>query len=84
LKLDPNNVRTLKAMGHVREVQGQTHLALDNYLRVLQIDQQQGMVAQRVASLQSQMAGLPVPNGMGGNPGITSDRYGSVAPYLQR
>ena len=32
LKLDPDNVRVLKAMGHVREIQGETHLALDNYL----------------------------------------------------
>ncbi|MDG1873797.1 MAG: tetratricopeptide repeat protein [Mariniblastus sp.] len=84
LKLNPNDIRTLKAMGHVREVQGQTLLALDNYVRVLQIDRQQSSVAQRVASLQSQMAKLPVPNDLGGNQGITPNRYGAVAPYLQR
>jgi len=68
LKIDSNSIRALKAMGHVREVQGQTHLALDNYLRVLQINNQDTSVAQRVASLQS----------------VNPSRYGAVDPYLQR
>lgn len=84
LKLDSNNVRVLKAMGHVRESQGQTHLALDNYLRVLQIDNQQTEVAAKVAALQSQLAQVPGPNGQGtpstGNP----TRYGAADPYIQR
>jgi len=83
LKLNSNDVRALKAMGHVRELQGQTHLALDNYLRVLQLDQQQNAVAQRVASLQSHLAQLPVPNGLNGST-TNPSRYGSVAPYLRR
>lgn len=91
LKLDANNIRALKAMGHVRERQGQTHLALDNYLRVLQVDQSQQDVANRVASLQAQLAQLPVQgnpalNTNGPSPANTpgSNRYGSVAPYLAR
>ena len=89
LKIDSNNVRVLKAMGHVREVQGQTHLALDNYLRVLQLDGQQNEVATKVASLQNQLAQLPVLNNPGNGIGTTNQpsaapsRYGAVAPYLR-
>ncbi len=84
LKIDSNNVRALKAMGHVREVQGQTHLALDNYLRVLQINNQDTTVAQRVATLQTQLASLPASNNA--NPSQTNNpsRYGAVDPYLKR
>ncbi len=84
LKLDANNVRTLKAMGHVREIQGQTHLALDNYLRVLQIDGQQNDVVAKVASLQTQLAQLPVPNGFNSQPAAAPSRYGAADPYLKR
>lgn len=84
LKIDSNNVRVLKAMGHVREIQGQTHLALDNYLRVLQLDNQQTSVAQRVASLRSQLASLPVANGTNGATTTNPSRYGSINPFLQR
>ena len=88
LKLDPNNVRALKAMGHVREIQGQTHLALDNYLRVLQLDNQQVAVASKVASLQTQLAQLPGQNNLsnngGGNTSPNPSRYGATDPYLKR
>ena len=84
LKIDSNNIRALKAMGHVREVQGQTHLALDNYLRVLQINNQDTSVAQRVASLQNQLAKLPTDNNANSSPATNPSRYGAVAPYLQR
>ena len=85
LRLDGQNVRALKAMGHIREVQGQTHLALDNYLRVLQADQSQSDVASRVASLQHQLA----QNSGGTNQALQAapnqqPRYGAVNPYLQR
>ncbi len=84
LKIDSSNVRVLKAMGHVREIQGQTHLALDNYLRVLQIEgQAEPMIVSKVASLQAQLAQLPVPNGV--SPQSTNpSRYGATTPYLQR
>ena len=81
LRIDAGNVRALKAMGHVREVQGQTELALDNYLRVLQIEPQQAEVAQRVASLQSRLAQAGAANPAGGN---TPARYGAANPYLPR
>ncbi len=87
LKLDANNVRVLKAMGHVREIQGQTHLALDNYLRVLQLDNQQTAVASKVASLQTQLAQVPAANGQinNGNPPLASpSRYGEADPYVKR
>lgn len=56
LRLDSNNVRALKAMGHVREMQGQVNLALENYTRVLQIDNRQTEVADRIGVLQTQLA----------------------------
>ena len=80
LRIDSNNIRALKAMGHVREVQGQNHLALDNYLRVLQINNQDASVAQRVASLQSQLGG----NTNGSQTTSPPAGYGAVNPYLQR
>ena len=81
LRVDAGNVRALKAMGHVREVQGQADLALDNYLRVLQLEPQQQEVAQRVAALQAQRA----QGGLGGVPAANNPaRYGSANPYLPR
>lgn len=80
LKVDGRNVRALKAMGRVRETQGQTLLALDNYMRVLQIDGQQNDVAQRVAQLQQQFASQP-----GQTPANNySPRYGSTQPWQTR
>lgn len=81
LRIEAGNVRALKAMGHVREVQGQTELALDNYLRVLQIEPQQAEVAQRVAALQNRLAQNGSSYATGGN---TPARYGSANPYLPR
>lgn len=56
LRLDSNNINALKAMGHVREMQGQVNLALENYTRVLQLDARQTDVAQRIGDLQTQLA----------------------------
>jgi Tfp pilus assembly protein PilF len=83
LRVDGQNVRALKAMGHIREVQGQTHLALDNYMRVLQIDSQQADVAAKVQSLQTQLAS--VPNGSPtAQPAAPQTRYGSANPNVPR
>ncbi|MFT7630787.1 MAG: tetratricopeptide (TPR) repeat protein [Mariniblastus sp.] len=83
LKIDSNSVRALKAMGHVREVQGETHLALDNYMRVLQVAGQDPMVASKVVSLQTQLAQLPAQNGTP-QPTLPASRYGAANPYLSR
>ncbi len=82
LRIDGQNVRALKAMGHIRDVQGQTQLALDNYYRVLQLDNRQTDVANRVTVLQTQLAQLP--GGAGANSPANQPRYGSTAPYQQR
>ncbi len=58
LRLDSDNTRALKAMGHVRETQGQLNLALENYSRVLQLDSCQVDVAQRVSEIQNRLAQL--------------------------
>jgi len=79
LKVNGNSVRALKALGRVRESQGQNLLALDNYMRVLQIDSSQTDVAGRVASLQQQVARngtQPTQN--------YSPRYGSTNPWQTR
>lgn len=84
IRLDANNIRALKAMGHVRESQGQTRLALDNYIRVLQLDNRQTDVAAKVAALQTQLAQLPNPNGQSSPTPANPARYGSAVPYQQR
>ena len=55
LRIDTDNIRALKAMGFVRELQGEKSLALRNYLRVLQNDNQQTDVIERVAWLQNSL-----------------------------
>ena len=56
LQIDGSNVRALKAMGHVRELQGQYNLALDNYLRSYQLDSRQIDVASKISEMQTRIA----------------------------
>ena len=56
VRLDSDNVRALKALGHVREVQGQINLAMENYNRVLALDSTQIDVAQRMQQLSTRLA----------------------------
>ena len=60
VRVDSQNVRALKAMGHVREAQGQYQLALENYNRVLSIDSSQADVAQRVQQISTRLAQQPL------------------------
>lgn len=83
LRIDANDVRALKAMGHVREIQGQTDLALGNYLRALQLDPQQAEVSQRVATLQSRLAQGTTDSGPN-NSATQKPHYGSTSPWLAR
>ena len=78
LRNDNRNVRALKALGHVREVQGENQLALENYLRAIQVNGADQDTRARVAYLQAQIStsGRTAPAG--------SPRYGAVAPYLTR
>ncbi len=78
LKIDGRSTRALKAMGHIRELQGQNQLALDNYRRALQINQLDQNAAAKVASLQNL-----IQTGNAGS-GTTQQRYGNSAPYLVR
>lgn len=59
LRMDANNPAALKAMGHVRERQGQLAMALENYTRSYQVDPRQADVAARIVDLRTQLAGLP-------------------------
>ena len=56
LLLDNQNVRALAAMGYVRASQGQYAQAIQNYNRVLQLDNSQTQVAQQINELQIRMA----------------------------
>ena len=56
LQVDGTNTRALKAMGYIRESQGQLNLALDNYLRSYQLDSRQADVAQLITRLQTRIA----------------------------
>lgn len=80
LKLDSNCEVALQALGHVRESQGQYQLALENYMRVLQLDPQQTEVARRVADLQTRLAQQPAT----GFPNSAPPRYGLTTPNTPR
>lgn len=77
LRVDSGNIRALKAMGYVREQQGDLQLALQNYYRVMQLDSRQTDVAQAVNRLQTQIAQAG-PGGQYANP--DQPRYGSSMP----
>jgi tetratricopeptide (TPR) repeat protein len=80
LKLDSNCKVALQALGHVRESQGQYQLAMENYLRVLQLDPSQTDVANQVARLQTRLAQQPASV----NPNLPPPRYGSTIPNTPR
>ena len=79
LRNDSRNVRALKAMGHVREIQGENQLALENYVRAIQVNGGDQDTFARVAYLQSQISSSTAPAGSS-----TAPRYGAVDPYLTR
>lgn len=81
IRLDPNNVRAFTALGTLRESQGENLLALDNYIRALQLDQNQAGLAQRVASLQQRVAAA---NGQQFNSTGGTPRYGASNPWERR
>lgn len=83
LKINPNDVQVLSAMGSVREAQGQSNLALDSYLRALQINPNQPQLAAKIAGMQNRLAQLPSSNpATGGVPKANAPaRYGSTTPY---
>ena len=56
VRLDSQNTRALKALGHVREAQGQLNLALENYSRAYQLDNRQIDVAQRIQDISTRLA----------------------------
>ncbi|MEM9410803.1 MAG: hypothetical protein AAGA30_06795, partial [Planctomycetota bacterium] len=58
VRLDSQNVRALKALGHVREAQGQLNLALENYNRALSLDNTQYDIAQRAQQISTRLAQL--------------------------
>jgi len=80
IRVDSGNVRAYTAMGILREGDGQDLLALDNYMRALQIGGAQPEIAGRVAQLQQRVANA---NGMQTNPGVGT-RYGAAQPWQRR
>jgi tetratricopeptide (TPR) repeat protein len=78
LRVNGQDIRALKAMGHVRERQGEIQLAMENYYRVLQLDNRQTEVASALQRLQTQVAQGGVP---GSNANPWQPRYGSATPF---
>ena len=83
LRLNPNDTRTLIAMGHIREKTGQPYLAIDNYMRALQVDGSQQVLAQHVAALQTRVAALQ-PAGQQAPTANPAIRYGAVEPFERK
>lgn len=52
LEAEPNNARALRAMGYLREINGNTAEAINDYQRSLQSDPQQEDLKARIATLQ--------------------------------
>ena len=80
LHIDSSNPRALKAMGQLREEQGQYQLALENYTRSYQANNLQPDVAAKIASLQGQVQ--TISQTAPSRPGQT--RLGSVNQYVPR
>jgi tetratricopeptide (TPR) repeat protein len=61
ISMDGQNPRAHKALGVLREKQGQYHLALDNYIRSYQANNMQPDIATKIANLQTRLrtAGIP-------------------------
>jgi tetratricopeptide (TPR) repeat protein len=79
LHVDSDNARALKAMGQMREEEGQYNLALQNYIRSYQANNMQPDVAQKIASLQGVVrSAQTVPYQPGQN------RVGDVNHYVPR
>lgn len=73
LRLDSYNARALKAMGHIRERQGQWAMALENYSRAYQADARQTDLIGKIQELQTRVASAAYPNQLPyQNPGQTS------------
>ncbi len=62
LRLDSYNARALKAMGHIRERQGQWAMALENYSRSYQADSRQTDLIGTIQQLQTRVANAAYPN----------------------
>jgi Tfp pilus assembly protein PilF len=61
LRLDSYNARALKAMGHIREQQGQWAMALENYTRAYQADSRQSDLVGKIQALQTRLASSAYP-----------------------
>ncbi len=80
IRVDSGNVRAYTAMGDLREQDGQDLLALDNFMRALQIGGAQPEIVGRVAQLQQRVANA---SGVPGNSGGAT-RYGAAQPWQRR
>lgn len=55
LAVDPQNIRALNALGHLREISGEKELALSHYEQSLQLNQKQPELALRISSLRNEL-----------------------------
>ncbi len=79
LNIDSTNARALRAMGQIREEEGQYQLALNNYIRSYQANNLQPEVAARIAALQGRTQAQQTAPLQPGQP-----RLGEVNQYVPR
>ena len=75
IKQNPRDARANRAMGMLREQQGELNLALDSYQRALNSNSMQPDLAAKVASLQQSIA-----TQYAGQPGARSTQMATTLP----
>ena len=84
ISIDGNNPRAHKALGTIREKQGQYHLALDNYIRSYQANNMQPDLPTRIANLQSRLQLAAVPQFQSPNRQGSLIQPGTANQYVPR
>ncbi len=82
--IDGRNFRAHKALGIIREQQGQYQLALDNFMRSYQSNSMQPDVAQKIATLQTRLQTAAAPNYSFQNRQGTLTQPGTANQYVPR
>ena len=84
INIDGNHARAHKALGVIREQQGQYHLALDNFIRSYQANNLQSDLPGRIANLQSRLQLASVPQFQAPNRQGSLAQPGTANQYVPR
>ena len=82
--IDGRNARAHKALGIIREQEGQYQLALDNFMRSYQSNNMQPDVAEKIAALQTRLQTAAAPNYSFQNRQGTLTQPGTANQYIPR